>query len=248
MIDNIKSLLPCPFCGGTAEIKKIEEGCFGVGCPNCDFQLMNGQWAIGWHKTKERAATEWNRRSNAAPVADCAMAKDAARWKIVSETLSMGELRNIAIIVEFEMRPHCQQRAFVDPRRLGRRFLSRHPQRKEISREDDSLRWNPHSSLETLSIIDEITAMGDALDHFPAILNQDSTRLFRGARGFGPVWGDLCLCDIRTIRFVSDHYPSGEACLPGSIRHVRMDLESGTVFGKLARHSCLHRGYRGIVA
>jgi hypothetical protein len=36
--------------------------------------------------------------------------------------------------------------------------------------------------------------------------------------------------------------------LSGSIRHVRMDLDAGAVFGKLARHSCLHRGYQGTLA
>ncbi|MEW9586279.1 Lar family restriction alleviation protein [Paraburkholderia sp. DGU8] len=66
------SLLPCPFCSGKAEIETIEKDCFGIGCPNCDFQLMNGPWAIGWHRSKHNAATEWNRRTEfkkAVPVA-----------------------------------------------------------------------------------------------------------------------------------------------------------------------------------
>jgi Lar family restriction alleviation protein len=58
-----EELKPCPFCGGEAEIEKIEEDCFGVGCPNCDFQLMTGPWALGWHKSKLAAAIEWNRRA-----------------------------------------------------------------------------------------------------------------------------------------------------------------------------------------
>jgi Lar family restriction alleviation protein len=59
----MNELKPCPFCGGKGEIEKVDEGCFGVGCPNCDFQLMNGPWAIGWHRSRADAATEWNRRT-----------------------------------------------------------------------------------------------------------------------------------------------------------------------------------------
>jgi hypothetical protein len=59
----MNELKPCPFCGGKGEIEKVDEGCFGVGCRNCDFQLMNGPWAIGWHRSRVDAATEWNRRT-----------------------------------------------------------------------------------------------------------------------------------------------------------------------------------------
>jgi hypothetical protein len=81
--------------------------------------------------------------------------------------------------------------------------------------------------------------MGDPLDHFPAVLNQDSTRGFGGVRGFGPVRSDPGFCDLRTVRFISNHYPTGEASLPRGIRHVRMDLDAGPVFGKLACHGRL---------
>jgi hypothetical protein len=74
-------LKPCPFCGGKAEIETIEKDCFGVGCPNCDFQLMNGQWAIGWHRSSLSAATEWNRRTEPATAYENLSATDLIKFK-----------------------------------------------------------------------------------------------------------------------------------------------------------------------
>lgn len=57
-----EKLLPCPFCGGEAELEEIpgspftDELCtWGVGCKNCN---------IGWYKDdKIEAIAAWNRRS-----------------------------------------------------------------------------------------------------------------------------------------------------------------------------------------
>ena len=56
-----KLLLPCPFCGGEADIEEISGNPFtdepytwAVGCKDCN---------IGWYKeTKEDAIAAWNRR------------------------------------------------------------------------------------------------------------------------------------------------------------------------------------------
>ena len=60
MVTEIK-LLPCPFCGGEADIEEIpgspytdESYVYGVGCKECN---------IGWYEdTKEEAIERWNRR------------------------------------------------------------------------------------------------------------------------------------------------------------------------------------------
>ncbi|MFM0506647.1 hypothetical protein [Paraburkholderia sp. RL17-373-BIF-A] len=83
--DAVPSLLPCPFCGGHAEIETIEKDCFGVGCPNCDFQLMNGPWAIGWHRSKLSAATEWNCRPAAGVQAEAVTA-----WQPIETAPKIG--------------------------------------------------------------------------------------------------------------------------------------------------------------
>jgi len=62
-----KLLLPCPFCGGEADIEEISGNPFtnepytwAVGCKDCN---------IGWYKeTKEDAIAAWNRRADVAPV------------------------------------------------------------------------------------------------------------------------------------------------------------------------------------
>lgn len=60
-------LSDCPFCGNEAETEKIEEGCYGVGCGYCDFQLMSGNVGIGWHESEAAAIAAWNRRPSPAP-------------------------------------------------------------------------------------------------------------------------------------------------------------------------------------
>ena len=55
------TLLPCPFCGGEADIEEISGNPFtnepytwAVGCKDCN---------VGWYKeTKEDAIAAWNRR------------------------------------------------------------------------------------------------------------------------------------------------------------------------------------------
>ena len=57
-----EKLLPCPFCGGEADIEEISGNPFtnepytwAVGCKDCN---------IGWYKeTKEDAIAAWNRRA-----------------------------------------------------------------------------------------------------------------------------------------------------------------------------------------
>jgi len=57
-----EKLLPCPFCGGEADIEEIsgnpftnESYTWAVGCKDCN---------IGWYKeTKEDAIAAWNRRA-----------------------------------------------------------------------------------------------------------------------------------------------------------------------------------------
>ncbi|WP_287915913.1 Lar family restriction alleviation protein [Comamonas sp.] len=54
----------CPFCGGLGDIDEIKSGCFGVGCQDCDFQLMNGTIGLGWHKSESDAIRAWNERNS----------------------------------------------------------------------------------------------------------------------------------------------------------------------------------------
>lgn len=49
-------LLPCPFCGSSAEIKE-DCGTFEPGCSHC------GSF-FGFHSTREHAAKSWNRRAS----------------------------------------------------------------------------------------------------------------------------------------------------------------------------------------
>ena len=61
------TLLPCPFCGGEADVEEIpgspftnEPYMWAVGCEECN---------IGWYKeTKEEAIAAWNCRADAVPV------------------------------------------------------------------------------------------------------------------------------------------------------------------------------------
>ena len=57
-----EDLRSCPFCLGLATLEKIEDRCYGVGCTDCDFQLMNGSVGIGWHESKQEAIAAWNKR------------------------------------------------------------------------------------------------------------------------------------------------------------------------------------------
>jgi Lar family restriction alleviation protein len=67
---NDPKLLPCPFCGGAAQYKKLPDAVcaskywWRPECPVCD-AIMNNGWP-----TKEEAAEEWNRRTHRTPVAD----------------------------------------------------------------------------------------------------------------------------------------------------------------------------------
>ena len=57
-----KELLPCPFCGGEAEIEKFyDSGCWFLKCTGC-FAQTN---IMG---TKEMAIDRWNTRTNKIPV------------------------------------------------------------------------------------------------------------------------------------------------------------------------------------
>ncbi|HYD58908.1 MAG TPA: Lar family restriction alleviation protein [Noviherbaspirillum sp.] len=57
-------LKPCPFCGGDACLDQVDsDDCWSVGCEACDFQLMTGEWNLGWHKSKEKAISAWNYRA-----------------------------------------------------------------------------------------------------------------------------------------------------------------------------------------
>lgn len=57
-----EDLRSCPFCLGLATLEKIEDRCYGVGCTDCDFQLMNGSVGIGWHESEQEAIAAWNER------------------------------------------------------------------------------------------------------------------------------------------------------------------------------------------
>ena len=50
-------LLPCPFCGGKADVIKNGTGCFQVRCDICEVK----QYAYA-HKTEENAIKAWNTR------------------------------------------------------------------------------------------------------------------------------------------------------------------------------------------
>jgi Lar family restriction alleviation protein len=59
-IAEIEKLLPCPFCGGEADLQEISSGPFGDGFCSAGCNLCN----IGWHKdTKEEAIAAWNQRA-----------------------------------------------------------------------------------------------------------------------------------------------------------------------------------------
>lgn len=57
-----EDLRSCPFCLGLATLEKIDDRCYGVGCTDCDFQLMNGSVGIGWHESEQEAIAAWNKR------------------------------------------------------------------------------------------------------------------------------------------------------------------------------------------
>lgn len=61
----MEPLKPCPFCGEThsVEVERIEEGCWSIGCVDCDFTLNSGtKFPLGWHTSKEEAIKAWNTR------------------------------------------------------------------------------------------------------------------------------------------------------------------------------------------
>jgi Lar family restriction alleviation protein len=56
-------LLPCPFCGGKAEIVEIEEGeNAGGSCVCCSRCMASGNVEFGF---KENFVSNWNRRADA---------------------------------------------------------------------------------------------------------------------------------------------------------------------------------------
>ena len=56
MSENEVKLLPCPFCGGEAEVT-LFVGNYGVGCTKCPGAIFNCRG-----QTKEEAIEAWNRR------------------------------------------------------------------------------------------------------------------------------------------------------------------------------------------
>ncbi|WP_186113895.1 Lar family restriction alleviation protein [Burkholderia gladioli] len=87
-------LSDCPFCGNEAETEKIEEGCYGVGCGYCDFQLMSGNIGIGWHATEAAAIAAWNRRASPTPAIPAYPAKHIS--------LKMRRDRKIVLTLELD--------------------------------------------------------------------------------------------------------------------------------------------------
>lgn len=77
------TLLPCPFCGGEADIEEIsgnpftnEPYAWAVGCKDCN---------IGWYKeTREDAIAAWNRRADHLPNAT-KMVSNADRIRSMSD-------------------------------------------------------------------------------------------------------------------------------------------------------------------
>jgi hypothetical protein len=60
----VSELKDCPFCGNEGETEAIVGGqCWGVGCTNCDYQLMSGPVGIGWFRTEAEAIAAWNTRA-----------------------------------------------------------------------------------------------------------------------------------------------------------------------------------------
>ena len=54
-------LLPCPFCGGEAEIREHSDGSGGIWCRKCNFTPLVGA-SFGRNKTKQDAIDFWNNR------------------------------------------------------------------------------------------------------------------------------------------------------------------------------------------
>lgn len=52
-------LRPCPFCGGEAEVKKVEGIWFVVNCKKCPCSVGRH-----WFYTADRAVAEWERRAD----------------------------------------------------------------------------------------------------------------------------------------------------------------------------------------
>lgn len=56
---TLDKLLPCPFCGGEAEIVDLDSGRFHVRCKVCP-GLLGEVWGTG--QSKELLTNLWNRR------------------------------------------------------------------------------------------------------------------------------------------------------------------------------------------
>ena len=50
-------LKPCPFCGGEASIRKIDNVWYVVGCDDCSCDVGRH-----WFYTREEVVEAWNRR------------------------------------------------------------------------------------------------------------------------------------------------------------------------------------------
>jgi Lar family restriction alleviation protein len=68
MAEYVTELLPCPFCGGEAELRyhpssMRDPSCraWEAGCPFCGARVGSTIYAIG--KTRDDAIAAWNRRA-----------------------------------------------------------------------------------------------------------------------------------------------------------------------------------------
>lgn len=60
-------LLPCPFCGGEAEMLNYSENEYLVTCTECSGMVEK------WRKTEAEAIEQWNKRK---PIDDIAVGKE----------------------------------------------------------------------------------------------------------------------------------------------------------------------------
>lgn len=76
-------LLPCPFCGGEAEMLNYSESEWLVNCPAC------GGMVEKWRKTEAEAIEQWNTRKPMERIVEqLEEAKDIAHDDSMAETVS----------------------------------------------------------------------------------------------------------------------------------------------------------------